>query len=71
MVKLPLYARAGVPEVWIIDPPAEVMTYRRPTASGYAQVERTGRGGDVAPAAFPDLVLSVDAILVLPSPPGA
>jgi hypothetical protein len=34
-------------------------------------VERTGRGGAVAPAAFSDLVLSVDAILVLPSPPGA
>jgi hypothetical protein len=72
MVKLPLYARAGVPEVWIIDLPAEVIeTYRRPTASGYAQVEHTGRGGAVAPAAFPDLVLSVDAILGLPSPPGA
>lgn len=61
-----------MPEVWIIDLPAEVIeTYRRPTASGYAQVERTGRGGAVGPAAFPDLVLSVDAILVLSSPPGA
>jgi Uma2 family endonuclease len=71
MVKLPLYARAGVPEVWIVDLPTEVIEiYRRPTATGYAQVERAGRGGAVAPAAFPDIVLSVDAILVLPSPTG-
>jgi Uma2 family endonuclease len=71
MVKLPLYARAGVPEVWIVDLPAEVIEiYRRPTPTSYAQVERAGRGAAVAPAAFPDIVLPVDAILVLRSPTG-
>jgi Uma2 family endonuclease len=53
-----------VPEVWIVDLPAEVIeVYRGPTASSYEQVERAGRGGAVAPTAFPDLVLSVDAVL--------
>ena len=69
LVKLPLYARAGVPEVWIVDLPGEVIeVLRRPTPGGYALVERVGRGGSVAPAAFPDIVLLVDVILVLPSP---
>jgi Uma2 family endonuclease len=71
LVKLPLYGRAGVPEVWIVDLPGEVVeVHRRPTPSGYAQVERVGRGGTVAPAAFPDIVLAVDAILVPRSPAG-
>jgi len=69
-VKLPLYARSGVPEVWIVDLPGETIeVYRRPTAGGYEQVERSGRGGGVSPAAFPEVVLTVDTILLLP-PPG-
>jgi Uma2 family endonuclease len=69
LVKLPLYGRAGVPEVWIVDLPGEVIEiYRDPTPSGYAHVGRVARGGAVAPAAFPHIVLSVDTILVLPSP---
>jgi Uma2 family endonuclease len=71
LVKLPLYGRAGVAEVWIVDLPGEVIeVHRHPTPGGYTQVERVGRGGAVAPAAFSDIVLSVDAILVLPSPAG-
>jgi Uma2 family endonuclease len=69
LVKLPLYGRAEVPEVWIVDlPGAAIEVYRHPTPTGYSHVERVGRGGIVAPSAFPDIVLSVDAILVLPSP---
>jgi len=68
-VKLPLYSAAGIPEVWIVDLAGEVIeVYRRPTPSDYSQVERVGRGGVVAPGAFPDIVLPVDTILVLPSP---
>jgi Uma2 family endonuclease len=67
-VKLPLYAQAGVPEVWILDLPGETIeVYRQPTADGYEHVERVGRGGVVSPAAFPDIVLSVDTILLLPA----
>jgi Uma2 family endonuclease len=71
LVKLPLYSRAGVPEVWIVDLPGEVIEISRdPTPSGYAQARRAARGGVVAPAAFPDIVLSVDPILVIPPPVG-
>jgi Uma2 family endonuclease len=66
-VKLPLYARAGISEVWIVDFTADVVeVYRKPRASGYAASQRVGRGGSVAPAAFPDLVLSADEILLEP-----
>ena len=69
LVKIPLYARAGVPEVWIVDLAGGVIeVHRRPAGSAYAQVERVGPGSTVSPAAFPDIVLSVDAVLVLPSP---
>ena len=62
--KLPLYARAGVLEVWIVNRRADaVEVFRGPTAEGYREHLIRGRGDDVAPAAFPDLRLSVDEIL--------
>ena len=67
-VKLPLYARAGIPEVWIVDLPADaVEVYRQPTATGYTASTRAGRDGAVTPAAFPGVTQSVDQILVLPA----
>jgi Uma2 family endonuclease len=67
-VKVPLYARAGIPETWIVDIPGDaVEVYRRPASTGYADPERIGRGGIVSPEAFPDVRLAVDAILVVPA----
>lgn len=37
--------------------------HRRPAERRYAEVERVGRGGRVAPAALPDVEIAVDAIL--------
>ena len=63
-VKLPLYARAGIPEVWLVDLSAEGMeVHRDPTAQGYRQVRRVGRGERVTPGVFPELDLAVDDIL--------
>ena len=63
-VKAPLYARAGIPELWIIDLEGEcVEVYRQPAAGAYQQVQRFPRGQSVAPQAFPDLRLAVDGIL--------
>ncbi len=64
LVKLRLYARAGIPEVWIVDVAGgRVEVYRRPSERRYEQVERVGRGGRVAPAAFPDVAIDIDEIL--------
>lgn len=45
-VKIPLYADAGVVEVWVVDLVEEaVEVFRSPGAGGYAEVSRAGRGG--------------------------
>jgi Uma2 family endonuclease len=64
VVKLPRYATAGVPEVWIVDLDAGVLDlYREPEGDGYRDVRRASRGQEVAPEAFPDVILEVDDIL--------
>ena len=62
--KLPLYARAGVAEIWIVNRDADaVEVYRSPSREGYREQDRRRRGEEVAPAAFPDIRLSVGDIL--------
>lgn len=62
--RLPRYAAAGVPEVWIVDLAGDaVEVYREPSATGYAHTRRAARSTEVAPAAFPDAVVAVDALL--------
>lgn len=63
-VKIPLYARAGIREVWIVDLAGEaVEVYRRPSADGYTDVRRQTRGQRLTCEAYPDLSVSVDEIL--------
>jgi Uma2 family endonuclease len=62
-VKLPIYAGAGVPEVWIVDVVTEIVeTHREPVGDRYREVQRLARGASVAPGAFPDLALPVDEL---------
>ena len=63
-VKLPRYAAAGIPEVWIADLKARVVDVHREPGSGGYRVSRQARPGEhVAPGAFPDVILAVDDIL--------
>ena len=60
-LKLRLYARTHIPEVWIVDLEGDAIdVYRRPEREGYASSERIIRGGTVSPASFADIVLAVD-----------
>jgi len=60
-VKLPLYARTRVREVWIVDLLHDVIEiHRRPSRDRYTSFAQVGPGGTVSPAAFPDIVLPVD-----------
>lgn len=64
-VKLRLYARAGIPEYWILDAEAEtVEVCREPTADGYRVVRRLGREEVVAPLALVDVTIAIRDILV-------
>ncbi|MGH2584543.1 MAG: Uma2 family endonuclease [Dehalococcoidia bacterium] len=62
--KVPLYAKAGIPETWILDIPADVLrVYREPVAGEYRHVEILSRGASIAPLAFPDILFAVDDLL--------
>jgi Uma2 family endonuclease len=59
-VKLALYARSGIPEVWIVNLTAEeVEVYRSPVGDGYTVVTRAGRSGTLTIGAIPDAVIPV------------
>lgn len=63
IVKLPLYARAGVPEVWIVNVPARrIEVFKGPSDDGYRE-SRIIDEGTLSPEAFPDLELGIDELL--------
>jgi Uma2 family endonuclease len=63
-VKLPLYAEAGIIEVWILNLAEAVLEiYREPRPDGYATLQRRRAGETVSPLAFPDLALPVAELL--------
>jgi Uma2 family endonuclease len=63
-LKLPLYARTGIPEVWLVDlSKATIRVYRDPSPTGYRTARTYRRGERLAPLAFPDLELVVTDIL--------
>jgi Uma2 family endonuclease len=63
-VKIPLYSRAGIRDVWLVDLSGDrVEVHREPTPDGYRQVRTLGRGGSVIPEAFPGLVVAIADLL--------
>jgi Uma2 family endonuclease len=63
-IKMPLYARAGLPEAWLIDLQHDlVRVHREPATEGYRVVLTARRGERLAPLAFPDRDLAVDDLL--------
>ena len=62
-IKLPIYARAGIAEAWIVDVRGErIFVYRSPRGGEYESVLEVARDGVVAPVAFPDLRVPVDEV---------
>ncbi len=58
--KLRLYARAGIPEYWIVSVEGEwIDVYRSPEGDGYRERRRAASGEIVAPTAFPDVDVAV------------
>jgi Uma2 family endonuclease len=50
-IKLPLYARHAIPEVWLIDLKAGTLeVYREPTAKGYRKLLTPDKGETITPA---------------------
>lgn len=62
-IKLPLYARHGVGEVWIVDLEARLLRFHRAPADGaYTEVSTTGRPGPTPVAALPGAAIDLSAI---------
>jgi Uma2 family endonuclease len=67
-VKLPIYACAGIPEVWIVDlDGGRIERYSSPTADGYGQNASAGHGATLASATLPTLMIQVDEALGPPA----
>lgn len=63
-VKLPLYARAGIPEAWLADLAEDaIYAHTEPVNGVYQRVRRVQRGESLAPQLLPHVTLSVEAIL--------
>ena len=63
-VKLPLYAGAGIPEVWLVDLPGErIQVYHDPAGGRYASGRSVSRGATISPLHFPGVSVAADDIL--------
>ena len=57
--KLPRYAQAGVPEVWIVDLPSqEVLLYRRPSGDQYQDSSTISTTAQLSPSLLPHMTLT-------------
>lgn len=57
--KLALYARHGVPEVWIVDLAGQAVEIYREPAAGEYKVRQRHAGGVIDPAVLPELAIDV------------
>jgi len=63
-IKLPLYARHGVPEVWIIDLEARLLCFHRaPAGDAYTEASTTASPGRTPIAALPGVEIDLAQIL--------
>lgn len=63
-VKLPLYARVGILEVWLVDLESELVeVHRTPETHGYQDLRQLRRGQPLAADALPEMTVSVSDIL--------
>ena len=67
--KVPLYARAAIPEMWLVDLAEErVSVFWAPKQGEYKKQKELSRGEYIVSSAVRDLVVAVDDILGPASP---
>ncbi|MEF8702651.1 MAG: Uma2 family endonuclease [Candidatus Accumulibacter sp. UW26] len=63
-VKLSLYARHGIPEVWLLDVTAgELTVYREPVEGQYRLIRQPTRAETVSPMLVPGVAIVLQAVL--------
>lgn len=64
-VKLPLYARHGVPEVWIVDlENRQVCFFRQPAGESYGDTTSSETPGPAAVAALPGVTIDLNGLMM-------
>ncbi|HEX8774386.1 MAG TPA: Uma2 family endonuclease [Pyrinomonadaceae bacterium] len=63
-VKIPLYARAAIKEVWLVNLPAEqIEIYAEPAGDAYQIIQQVKRGEQARAHSISELVVSCDDVL--------
>lgn len=63
-VKLPLYAQAGIPEVWLVDLAEEgIRAFTKPLPQEYDEIRHYWRSDVITPQTFPDVQIALTDIL--------
>ncbi|MSR05481.1 MAG: Uma2 family endonuclease [Gemmatimonadetes bacterium] len=64
-IKIPFYARAAIPEVWLVDLQNEhIEVYREPAGGTYTSVRSVSREETLTPLSLPHLTLKASDILI-------
>ncbi len=62
-VKVPLYAHAGIPEVWLIDLTGGfVEVFRKPSPSGYQEISRHSQSERLRPLLVPEVEVALQEL---------
>lgn len=63
-IKIPLYAAAAIPEVWLVNLAQETIeSYTQPVGGAYREIRIVKRGETIASKSIPALIINADAIL--------
>lgn len=63
--KLPLYAKAGIQESWIVNiTQAQIEVYLQPVKDRYSITSLYRRGENLSPLHFPDIAFTIDELLI-------
>lgn len=63
-LKIPLYAQARIPDVWLVNLPADgIEVYREPRGGHYAEIRTAHCGENLTPLLLPGITLRVDDIV--------
>jgi Uma2 family endonuclease len=63
-VKIPLYAEAGIPEVWLVNLPEEcIELYVEPAGGTYQTVKRFARGETIQSSGIEKLTVTVSDVI--------
>ena len=62
-MKIPLYARNGIPEVWLVDLQSlRIEVFQEPVAEVYAKVRTNDLAKSLAPICAPESLLDVSGL---------